>query len=147
VVGLGQIWLIGVGTVFGTWVLIVLTTLVAGYFSPFKDDAGLGLFWVYAGVGGAIAALICMVLTIPMLALWFPIYHALIEAGLSPRRAAMTSASLLAFISAVGVVGFAQYKGVIQMPTIAWVSVLVPVLIAAMLARRVFSGEGEAGQP
>jgi hypothetical protein len=105
----GRIFLIGVGTVFGTLGVIILAMIIATL-----NTVGLiggisqGLKWValYGFVGALIAAFICAVTALPMMLLWVPIFKYLIRKGYRETPAAMMTAGLLAFVASVAVIGW-----------------------------------------
>jgi hypothetical protein len=140
--GTVQILLVGVGTVFGTLGVVLAAMLLFSLFSETSDLSVRDAFaWVaiYGFVGVGLAAMICVVVALPLLILFRVLNAHLRKKGLGMRKSAMISAGCLSFVGTVSVISVAVANQAMFLPVMAWPSVLVPVLISVLLARGMFS--------
>ena len=135
----GELLMLGIGTVFGTLVfvlaaLILGSTLVSPDL-PSLQEFGLGLL-LYGGLGAVIASVICVVGSVPLVLLFRLVFSGLRKRGIGARRSAMVTSGVLALLGSGVVVGAAHIVGFIRFPPVAWLSVIVPALLAVGLSTR-----------
>ena len=141
-----QVLILGVGTVFGTLGVVMAAMLLYSLFSGTSDVSAKDAFvWVtiYGLVGAVLAAMICVVVALPLLILFRILFSQLRKKGLGTRHSAMISAGCLSFGATVSVISGAVASKAMFLPVVAWPSVLLPALLTLLLANWMFSDDRE----
>jgi hypothetical protein len=141
-----QVLILGVGTVFGTLGVVLAAMLLYSLFSGTSDlSAKDTMMWLtlYGFIGAVLAAMICVVVALPLLILFRLLFSQLRKKGFGTRRSAMISAGCLSLLGTVSVILVAVANKATFLPVAAWPSVLLPALLTLLLARRMFSDDRE----
>jgi hypothetical protein len=146
----GELLMLGIGTVFGTLVFLMVVLIFGSILVspelPSLQEFSLGLL-LYGGFGAVFASAICLVGSVPLILLFRSLFSALRNHGLAARLSAMMTSGFLALLCTVVVVGAAHIFEAIRVPPLAWPMVIVPALLAVGLSTRLTLPADEEALP